>query len=317
MKEILNEFRNLRALVVGDLCLDRWCRYDPALADASRETGIARIAVVATETTPGGGGTVAADLAALGAGRVDVLGVAGDDGFGLELQRGLEARGISPEHLLRAAGVSTFTYTKLINAQTGREDLPRVDFVYGATLPDVSETLERIAPGYDVILVADQAETAEGGVVTAAVRGALARIAAAQPETVIWADSRVRAEHFRGVVLKVNRREAEDASQRAGCVGFEALRRHTASPLLVVTNGDAGATVVDCRSTTTVETRRVKDPIDICGAGDSFSAAAALALRVTRDPIAAARIGNVAAAITIMKPGTGTASPDEMLSAGC
>jgi rfaE bifunctional protein kinase chain/domain len=302
--------------VVGDLCLDRWCCYDPALADPSRETGIPRIAVVSTEVTPGGGGTVAANLVALGARRVDVLGVVGDDGFGFELQRALEQRGISTEHLVRAPGVSTFTYTKLLSAESGTEDLPRVDFLYGAPLPDISRTLESIAPAYDVILVVDQAETAEAGVVTPCVREILARIAAVQLDTVTWADSRVRAEHFRGVALKINREEAEAASQRAcGRADFDALRRLTESPVLFVTSGKAGATVIDDRGATIVETRRIDWPIDICGAGDSFSAAAALALRVTRDPVTAARIGNLAASVTIMKPGTGTASPDEILKA--
>ena len=78
--EILNAFPRLRALVVGDVCLDRWCRYDPALAEESRETGIPRVAVVAGEVTPGAAGTVANNLAALKAGRVDVLGVVGQRG---------------------------------------------------------------------------------------------------------------------------------------------------------------------------------------------------------------------------------------------
>ena len=40
---------------------------------------------------------------------------------------------ISHDLLVEAPGVATFTYTKLINAQTGEEDLPRVDFVYTRT----------------------------------------------------------------------------------------------------------------------------------------------------------------------------------------
>jgi sugar/nucleoside kinase (ribokinase family) len=55
--------------------------------------------------------------------------------------------------------------------------------------------------------------------------------------------------------------------------------------------------------------------VDICGAGDSFSAGASLALRATRSPEEAARFGNLVASITIMKKGTGTASPQEVLSA--
>src|ERR1700676_2141444 len=110
--QILDGFRQKSALVVGDVCLDRWCRYDPALADPSRETGIPRVAVVSTEVTPGAAGTIANNLAALGAGRIDVLGIVGDDGFGYELRRALESRGISAGLLVEAPGVPTFTYTK-------------------------------------------------------------------------------------------------------------------------------------------------------------------------------------------------------------
>ena len=61
--EILAQFPKLSALVVGDICLDRWCAYDPSASEPSRETGIPRLAVVRTEATPGAGGTVANNLA--------------------------------------------------------------------------------------------------------------------------------------------------------------------------------------------------------------------------------------------------------------
>ena len=41
--EILDGFKNLKALVVGDICLDRWCTYDPDTSEPSRETGIPRL----------------------------------------------------------------------------------------------------------------------------------------------------------------------------------------------------------------------------------------------------------------------------------
>ncbi len=132
--QLLAEFRKLRVLVVGDVCLDRWCRYDPALADESRETGIPRIAVVATEVTPGAAGTIANNLAALGAGEIAVLGMVGDDGFGYELRAALAARGVGHDLLVDAPGIPTFTYTKLINNVTGEEDRPRVDFIYTRAL---------------------------------------------------------------------------------------------------------------------------------------------------------------------------------------
>jgi rfaE bifunctional protein kinase chain/domain len=317
--EILAAFPELRVLVVGDVCLDRWCRYDPALADPSRETGIPRVGVVSTEVTPGAAGTVANNVAALGA-HVAVLGLLGTDGYGYELGRALEARGIESHLLVRAGGVSTFTYTKLINCQTGREDLPRIDFVNTRPLPDeldreLVSRLEKAAPNYDVILVSDQAETDAGGVVTPAMRAALGRIAAAYPQILIWVDSRMRTEHFRGVILKPNRFEATAACKRAfGRIDFLELRRLTESPLLVITRGAKGAQLFGADIPTLVPAKRVENPVDICGAGDSFSAGAALTLKVTGDPVSAARFGNLVASITIMKKGTGTASPDEVLA---
>jgi rfaE bifunctional protein kinase chain/domain len=319
---LLAEFRKLRVLVSGDVCLDRWCRYDPALADESRETGIPRIAVVSTEVTPGAAGTIANNLAALGAGEVDVLGMVGDDGFGYELRAALAARGIGHSLLVDAPGIPTFTYTKLINDTNGEEDRPRVDFIYTRPLPEAVERelvarLERAAPRYDVILVSDQAETHAGGVVTAAMRAAVERIALAQPETVVWVDSRLRSELFRHAVVKPNQQEAEAASLRVvGRVDYEEMRRRTGARCLIVTHGGKGALVVDERSAQWIATRAVPNPIDICGAGDSFSAGGALALKVTGDPVYAARFGNRIASITIMKKGTGTASPEEVLALG-
>src|SRR5450755_595241 len=102
--EILAGITTLRALVVGDICLDRWCTYDPATSELSRETGIPRIGIVRTEVTAGAGGTVANNLAALGVGSVAVLGVTGDDGFGYELAGALRQRGIASNMLVRAPG---------------------------------------------------------------------------------------------------------------------------------------------------------------------------------------------------------------------
>ncbi len=318
---ILDEFPKLRVLVAGDVCLDRWCRYDPALADPSRETGIPRIGVVSTEVTPGAAGTIANNLAALGAGEVAVLGMAGNDGFGYELRSALSARGISHELVIDAPGVPTFTYTKLINARTGEEDLPRVDFVYTNPLPETVERdliarLEHAAASYDLILVSDQAETSQGGVITPAMRDTITRLALARPDQLIWVDSRLRVEHFRHAVVKPNQREAEAASMRAlGRVDYPELRRRMQARCLVVTHGEKGALVVNDGGEQWVPAKAVAHPVDICGAGDSFSAGAAMALRVTGDPLLAARFGNAVAGITVMKKGTGTASPQEVCGA--
>lgn len=318
--EILEAIPRLRALVAGDICLDRWCRYDPRLAEPSRETGLDRVAVVSTECTPGAGGTVASNLAALGCSRVAALGSVGEDGHGYELRTALERRGIDASLLVTAPG-QTFTYTKLINTYTEVEDLGRIDFV---TFPpprevedEILRRLEAAAGEFDVILVSDQMETASGAVVTPRMRERLELLQARRPDLLIWVDSRMHIEQFRGLVLKPNEREALEACGRLGLEqpDYAALRNVTRAPLVIVTHGGDGVTLVSEDGVRRVPTRRVENPVDICGAGDSFSAGAALALRTGASAEEAALFGHLVASVTIMKPGTGTASPGEVLAA--
>ena len=114
-------------------------------------------------STPGAGGTVANNLAALGVKTVNVMVVVGEDGYAHELKQALSARGIAPDLLIGTESFSTFTYTKLLNATTGQEDLARIDFVNARDLPlDAEQSLLHAfrthASRFDVIIVADQAE---------------------------------------------------------------------------------------------------------------------------------------------------------------
>src|SRR5262245_38064055 len=288
--EILAAFPRLSALVVGDVCLDRWCSYDPDESEPSRETGIPRIGVVRTEVSPGAAGTVANNLAALGTGRVAVLGALGDDGFGVDLERALAARKISSDLCVRSTAIQTFTYTKVINHATGQEDRPRLDFINTAALPveverALLDNLQNAVESFDVVLISDQAETSAGGVITPGMRDLLADLAAAYSEKVFFADSRTRIDQFRRVTVKPNQQEADAVCARLfGAPDYSALRSHTEAGLLLVTHGSKGVLVIDESGEQWVRARPEPNPVDICGAGDSFSAAAALTLAATRSP---------------------------------
>jgi rfaE bifunctional protein kinase chain/domain len=317
--EILSDIKQLRVLVAGDICLDRWCYYDPSESEPSRETGIPRIGVVRTVVTPGAGGTIANNLVALGVDDVSVLGAIGEDGSGHELQRVLRSRSISSKLLVASNDVATFTYTKLINLSTGEEDRPRVDFINVEKIPAAVETqiLARLSEqfrSFDVVIVSDQAETEQGGAITARVRERIVELADTYRDRVVWVDSRKRAEHFRKVVLKPNAEEAREACARRFNGEQDALRRWVQQNdlrALVVTHGADGAQVIDRQGESWVKTRRVK-AVDICGAGDSFSAGAACALAATGSLVDAARFGNLVASVTVTKKGTGTASRQEL-----
>ena len=319
--EILSGIKKQRALVVGDICLDRWCTYDPATAEPSAETGIPRVGVIASEVTPGGGGTVANNLASLQPAKVAVLGVRGDDGFGYELSKALSARGIDSSLMVCAPNWQTFTYTKFLNSTNGVEDIARADFINTKPLPAEAEkqiiaNLNAAIEGFDAVLVADQAETSAGGVVTPAVREALIAAAAKYPKKIVLVDSRKRVHQFRNVMVKPNHSEAEAACKALfGAYDPKRLREALGAKALFLTHGPKGALVYEEGKETWSKPRPVEKPVDICGAGDSFAAGTALTMAVTGDPVEAASFGNIVASITVMKKGTGTASPEEVLAA--
>jgi bifunctional ADP-heptose synthase (sugar kinase/adenylyltransferase) len=180
----------------------------------------------------------------------------------------------------------------------------------------VIDNLVSAIEGFDVVLVADQAETAAGGVVTPAVRDSIIELAGKHADKVFLVDSRKRVHLFRKVMVKPNHAEAEAACQQLfGHVDFTRLREHLGARAVMVTHGPQGALVVEEGKETWAKARAVEKPVDICGAGDSFAAGTALTMAVTGDPVAAASFGNLVASITIMKKGTGTASPEEVMEA--
>jgi rfaE bifunctional protein kinase chain/domain len=317
---LLDRFKAARVLVVGDICLDRWCRYDPALADPSRETGIPRAGIIHSEMTPGAGGTVANNLATLGAGRVAVIGAIGRDGFGFELERALSARNIDYTLLVGSDEMQTFTYTKLINSETGVEDQPRIDFVNTTRLPsDIEDqlivNLTSAYGDYDVIMIADQAETDQGGVVTPAIREVIGDIADHDPDKVIVVDSRNRVSEFRNVIVKPNEAEAEQTCLKLfGEVDYSRLRQLVGECPLVVTRGEKGSNLIDDYGERFIPALMIGEAVDTCGAGDSFGAGLALALFAGAEIDAAVRFGTMVSSVTVMKPGTGTAAPDEVLA---
>ena len=318
---LIDSFGEAKVLVVGDICLDRWCRYEPAQSMPSVETGINRIGVVETIVTPGAGGTVANNLASLGAGKVSVLGAIGQDGFGFELERALSKRGIDYHLLVATAEMQTFTYSKVINKETDLEDQPRFDFINSRPLPSEVEdqlivNFSAAYKDYDAIIVADQAETEHGGVVTTALREVIADVAERNPDKFVVADSRNRIHKFRNCIAKPNQAEARVASQRLfGEVDFTRLRQALGDKPLVVTRGGEGVTLVNPRGEKHVPAIAIADPVDICGAGDSFAAGLALALCGGAEIEDAVRFGVMVSSVTVMKRGTGEATPQEVLAA--
>jgi D-beta-D-heptose 7-phosphate kinase/D-beta-D-heptose 1-phosphate adenosyltransferase len=315
--DILERIPNMSALVAGDLCVNYRCTYDDALGAPQTDGRATRIAVIASDFRPGLGGSVAADLAALGCGRVAVLGVAGSDGHGFELQNALRERGVSIENLIRTPELPTWTSMRFLNTRSGMEDQPRVEFTPGRRLP---ETLERqivnryqsIFDGFNLVYIADYA-LGEGGVVNEPLRKLIDELAPAYPDKIVIVDSKANLLNYRRVILKPDRREAEAASMELlGRIDYAALREKLRARLLVLTHEGQAVSVYDSRGAVNIPS----GPYPTSGqsnSGGAFGAAFGLALAITRDVLRATEFANLVAAITAAKRTEGIARPHEIL----
>jgi rfaE bifunctional protein kinase chain/domain len=324
LEEILARIPHLNVGVLGDLFLDRYLDIDPALTEASLETGLDAYQVVRVRNSPGAAGTVINNLVALGVKEICPVSVIGDDGEGYDLSQALRQQGVAGTWLHIDPDRRTPTYTKpMVLEKSGpARELSRLDIKNRAPLPARAEkrvlaALTDLWPLLDALLVVDQVSDEDCGVITERVREELAAMGTARPNAVLLADSRRHIGRFRSVWLKPNRAECLQAAPRPELAeSVRELARRTARPVFC-TRGEQGMLVVDPRRESAgefdVPAVPVTGPIDPVGAGDSTSAALACALAAGASLSEAAAFANLAASITIQKLGaTGTASPDEI-----
>ncbi len=329
LHKILEKFPTRHILVVGDFFLDNYLMIDPALSETSLETDLEAYQIVEIRHSPGAAGTVAANLRAMGV-QVSAVGVTGRDGAGFDLRQDLQRIGVNLTGLLETDDRFTPTYTKpMLQSATGgpAQELNRFDVKNRHPLTAKIEVavlaqLKQLVPTVDGVIIADQVQERNCGVITDSVRQLLTELAARHSHKPFIADSRTRIGEYAGVMIKPNIHEAELALRslgreitppstaplsKAGMYG-QTLFKKNQQPVFI-TLGEQGILVVTNDETAHLPALPVQGPIDIVGAGDSVIAALTAALCAGATPKEATLVGNLAASITIQQLGTtGTAS---------
>lgn len=326
LQNLLDQFRKLKILVIGDFFLDRYLVFDPDLSETSIETGLEAHQIVSIRNQPGAAGTVTSNLHALGVGNIFALGVIGEDGLGYDLKKGLESTHINTEYLIESPDRFTPTYTKPINKKTNQEH-ERQDIKNRTPMPSDLEDktiqiLRDLTPRMHGIIALDQVQERNCGVLTERVTNELSTLAQKHPKKIFFADSRTRIDDFKNVILKPNRREAlhaiaPDHSNDSDLPLLKQYARQfsqqTGKPAFVTLDAD-GIIATDGETLTHIPGIQVPPPIDIVGAGDSVTASVVSALCAGASLADAALLGVLVSSITIQQIGTtGTASPEQII----
>lgn len=324
LERIFDRTRTLKIMVIGDYFLDNYLVIDEQKDEASVETGKTAYQVTQSRANPGAAGSVVSNLHALGVGEILAVGIIGSDGYGYQLKKLLQAKGININSLFSTAERLTPTYIKPIRQN---EELNRLDLKNWSPTPSnleerIINVLKQQGPECDAIIVADQVSEAECGVITSKVREVLQNIGEKHPELIILVDSRKHIAEFKKVIIKPNEFEAGLAlglkQGSAVTVPGESaiiLSKRTGKPVFL-TCGKNGQWVASGGQATHIPAINVDGPIDIVGAGDSTAAGITIALATGVTSEEAALFGNLVASVTITKLGmTGTATPEEVVVA--
>lgn len=321
---ITRRYAGLRLVLIGDFCLDRYLEIDPARAEISIETGLAVRNVVNVRAQPGAAGTILNNLVALAVGDVRTVGFCGDDGEGYELRRALhQMPGVDATHVVCTTERRTFTYCKPLLLHPGQppEELHRLDSKNWTPTPaavedSLLEALNTASRGADAVIVLDQVDVADTGVITRRVRQALGQLAAQRPDLLVLADSRRGLADWPALGFKMNAAElgsllGRPAPTDPGDVARLAaeLARRNGRPVFVTLSERGIVGAQPDGITAHVPSLPVRGPIDIVGAGDSVTANLATALAAGASLTEAMELAMAAAHLVIHQLGTtGTAS---------
>ncbi len=315
--DVVSRFAGLRALVIGDAMLDTYL--EGVATRLCKEGPVPVVRRNASERAPGGAANVAANLAALGA-EVFFVALVGQDEAGTALRQALRARGVSDRWLVDDPVAGTVHKLRIV-----ANDQYVVRFDEGDTRDCKVDAHDRLVANAedafrrcDLVIASDYGY----GVLSERMLALLATLRRERP-CVLAVDAKdvARFNGTRPTVVTPNLAEAsrvvapnvEPAGPESGEKVARALHSMLDADYVAVTMAGDGVMLVGPRGATThLPTHPVARAGDV-GAGDSFTAAMALALAAGAPAALATRIGMDAAAIAITQRRTSVVRHQDLL----
>jgi len=334
LKRLLPRLRGKQMGVLGDLMLDRYLW--GTASRLSPEAAVPVVDLVGQNECLGGGGNVAANLAALGA-KVEGFGVVGGDEAGRALQKCLRKARMGARGVLAEANRVTTVKTRIIakHHQVVRVDRERREPPQAETREKLLRMVFRALKRLDALVLSDY----DKGLITDDFADRVLGAAHQLKVPVFVKPKTSRLYAYRGArVIVCNTKEAsfyvtktlsdEKSFEEAG----RALLAHFRCSAVVITRSGEGMSVFEESSPKQVRIpatgrevtyARVGQPgiergatgrqvFDLTGAGDTVLGVLALAAAAGASIVDAALLANIAAGVVVGKLGTATVSPQEL-----
>ena len=303
----IQQFRQARLLVVGDVMLDRYWFGDTERI--SPEAPVPVVLVSKDDERLGGAANVARNAASIGA-KISILGVVGVDEPGRRVEELLKAQGVN-SYLQRDPSLPTTVKLRVVARQ---QQLIRLDFEKAPTheaLLNKLEQFQSLLPEVDAVILSDYGK---GGLTHVTKMIAAARAAG----KVVLVDPKGDdySKYEGASIITPNRSELRqvvgrwqdeaDLTARA-----QALREKLKLEALLLTRSEEGMSLFTAQGVEHVKAD-AREVYDVSGAGDTVIAAMAVALAAKWSAAQAMKLANKAGGIVVGKLGTATVSLEEL-----
>ena len=303
----IQQFRQARLLVVGDVMLDRYWFGDTERI--SPEAPVPVVLVSKNDERLGGAANVARNAASIGA-QISILGVVGDDEPGRRIEELLEAQGVK-SFLQRDASLPTTVKLRVVARQ---QQLIRLDFEQAPTheaLLNKLEQFQSLLSEVDAVIFSDYGK---GGLthVTKMIEAARAagKVVLVDPKGDDY------SKYQGATIITPNRSELRQVVGRWKdeadlTAKAQKLREDLKLECLLLTRSEEGRSLFTAQGVEHVKAQ-AREVFDVSGAGDTVIATMAVALAAKWPAGQAMKLANKAGGIVVGKLGTATVSLEEL-----
>lgn len=307
MQDAIEAIKGTRVLVIGDVMLDRF-----VYGDVRRQSPEAPVPVLLHDhetMMPGGGANAALNLCGLGV-QTTLIGVVGNDAYGVALDKALREAGMHTEHLMIDTTRPTIIKTRYVS-QDGQ--IVRVDHEKTHPVSDdiahqiIAAAAQGIEEGARAVILSDYAK----GVLRSDIIRTVIDLSNDKNIPVIVDPKGDDYTRYQGAyAITPNRKELHEAtgmsveSDDDVVAAAHALQAKAGLQHIVAKRSEDGITLVPADAHPVHIKVTAKDVRDVSGAGDTVVATLSAALAAGLSLVQAARLANDAAGIAVGRPGT-------------
>lgn len=311
--KILENFRNKKILVVGDIMLDKYIWGE--VSRISPEAPVQVVHVQKETYAPGGAANVASNAAALD-GQVFMSGIAGNDEAKIKLIQELKIKKINTDGIFIDKDKPTTQKVRIVgrSQQLLRVDYEKKEHAHKDIEDSLIGFLKKTIGEVDIVVISDYAK----GVITPEFCSELMGLSRLHNKPVIVDPKPKHLDLYSNVALITpNNAEAsemagiEDGSDEATVEIGNKLLKYLNTNVLI-TRGEKGMSLFEKSGKITHIPTRAREVYSLIGAGDTVIATLALALAGNANFEDAAVLANIAAGIKVGKIGTASVSFEEI-----